>query len=249
MKVQFRNSENKKIIGIMNIVDKKSPQITIIIHGYSSNKDGGSKITADLLKKNKINNITIDLDNMGESEPEFEDMTITRYAETIYSAVKYCRDKGFTKINIIGTSTGGLSAMAFAIKHPIINTLILRSASASDAEWFKNYVGGDEGLAEWKNKGYIIYLSPKGPKKIKYSYYKDALRYDMCKKAKEIKIPTLMIHGTKDSIVPIETALKLKKNFPKAKLVTIKGADHSLGIEGDYSQSQKLIVDWIKRHN
>jgi len=248
VKISFQNKDKERIVGMLDIVDKKSPAISIIIHGFSSNKDGGSKYVANALSSSKINSLLIDLDNQGESEPVFEDMTITKYAETILYAVKYCKDKGFTKINIIGTSTGGLHAMVFAIKYLGINSLILRSASPSDAEWFKKYVGGNKGIENWKKRGYTKYLDKSGTKRIKYAYYKDALRYDMYKKAKDIKIPTLMIHGTKDTVIPITAAYKLKKNFPKAKLVTIKGADHSLGVDGDYSLSQKEIIDWIKAH-
>jgi pimeloyl-ACP methyl ester carboxylesterase len=173
MKITFQNKDNKKIIGTLNIVDKKSASISIIIHGFSSNKDRGSKKVSQVLSKNKINNLAIDLDNRGESEPIFEDMTITKYVKTILCAVNYCQNKKFTKINVIGTSSGALSAMALALKYPKINSLnslILRSASPSDAEWFKEYVGGNKGIANWKKKGYILYSGKSGTKKIKYAY-------------------------------------------------------------------------------
>jgi len=165
MKINFKNNRNENIVGVLNVPDKKSSEITIIIHGFSSNKDGGSKITANIFTKNKMNSLAIDLDNMGESEPNFEDMTLTKYADTIISAIKYCEQKGFNKVNLIGTSTGGLSVMITALKYPKINSIILRSASPSDAEWYKNYAKRREGMNVWKQKGYMKYTCVNGKKK------------------------------------------------------------------------------------
>jgi len=69
----------------------------------------------------------------------------------------------------------------------------------------------------------------------------------MYKKAKDIKVPTLIIHGSADTNVPLKFAVKLAKNFPKAKLVIIKGADHGLGVNGNYQESQQKIIEWLKK--
>jgi hypothetical protein len=55
------------------------------------------------------------------------------------------------------------------------------------------------------------------------------LRYEMPVKQflKKTEIPTLIIHGTKDRIVPLAQSQKLKKHIPRVKLVTIHGAGHN----------------------
>jgi|SRR3989339_213921 len=247
MKIHFKNNRDERIVGVLTTPNKKSSEINIIIHGFTSNKEYGSKITAELLAKNNINSLTIDLNDCGESESKFEEMTITRYVDTILCAIHYCEKKGFRIINLIGTSSGGLLVMVAALKYPNLNSLILRSTSAFDAEWFKEFAGGNKGLAEWKKKGYIQYKNKNAIKKLKYDYYKDALKYNMYKKSKNIKIPTLIIHGTKDPVIPIKNTIKLAKNFPKAKLVKIEGADHTLGVNGDYTESQNIILEWIRK--
>ena len=244
-KISFKNNDNKKIFGTLSIPNKKSSEMNIIVHGFSTTKDGGSKITAKILTKNKINNLTIDLDDIGESEPAFEDMTITKYAKTIISTIKYLEKKGFKHINIIGTSTGALSTMVAALKYPKINSIILRSASPYDGEWFKKHVGGSKGLDRWKKKGFIPYKTTRGIKKIKYGYYTDALKYNMYKLAKNIKVPTTLIHGRNDNNIPYKNAKKLARNFSKAKFITINGADHTLGVNGDYKESQNIILNCI----
>lgn len=246
MKVHFQNRRNEKIVGILKIPDKKSNEITIIIHGFAANRNGGSAITAKLLENNKFNSFIFDLDNCGESEPKFEESTPSKNVQTILDSINYCKNLGFKKINIIGTSSGGFLAMAVALNYSKINSLILRSTSASDAEWFKkNY--GSKKIALWKKDGYYLRQGKLGLKKVGYCYYEDALKYDFYKNAKKIKIPTLVIHGTNDNVVQLKYTKKLLENFPKAQLKVIKGADHSLGVNGDYSESQKAIIDWLKK--
>ena len=72
MKINFKNNRNEKIVGILSVPDKKSPEITIIIHGFSSNKDGGSRFTAGILAKHRLNSIAIDLDNCSLSKYTFD---------------------------------------------------------------------------------------------------------------------------------------------------------------------------------
>ncbi len=247
MKIHFKNRRNEKIVGILKVPNKKSGEISILIHGFTSNKNSGSMIIGTILQKNRLNSLAIDLDNCGESSPNFEEMTLTKYSETIIDAIKYCEKLGFKKINIIGTSSGGLSTMIAALKYKKINSLILRSTNPSDAEWFKKRVGGAKGVALWKKNGFYIRNGKYGIKRVGYCYYADSLTHNMYKEARKIKIPTIILHGTSDDVVPISRVKKLVKNFPKAEFKIIEGGDHSLGVNGDYSESSKIIVDWLKK--
>ena len=49
-------------------------------------------------------------------------------------------------------------------------------------------------------------------------------------KLKDIKIPTLIIHGTKDKIFPIEHGRKLQELLPNAKSIWLKDVGHTLSV-------------------
>ncbi|UZE93972.1 MAG: alpha/beta fold hydrolase [Candidatus Pacearchaeota archaeon] len=245
-KIFFKNKFNEKICGV---IDEPSPEkkIIILIHGFSSNKDKGTKIIAEELGKNKINTLRIDLDNLGESEPKFEFATITKYIGVVESAIKFCKDKGYKKISLLGTSTGGLVAMATTLKHPELKFLILRSPTSSNDEDVL-LMKGKKGLKKWKEQGYTYHIKSDGTKhKIRYEFVEDGHQYTMYDKVKNIKIPTLIIQGTDDECVNPENTKKLTKNFPDAKLELIKGADHSLGINENYEKSLKILINWLKK--
>lgn len=53
-------------------------------------------------------------------------------------------------------------------------------------------------------------------------------KYDASSAAKAVNTPSLIIHGQRDRIIPIQQSRRLADNFPTApRLVEIKGADHN----------------------
>ena len=63
----------------------------------------------------------------------------------------------------------------------------------------------------------------------------------------KIKLPTLVIAGDNDRLVPVENSRILDSKIPKADLVIIKGAGHVFFIE-DAEESNKIVLDFLERH-
>ena len=52
-------------------------------------------------------------------------------------------------------------------------------------------------------------------------------RFDSASKAPGLKLPTLIIHGTKDEVIPFELGEALSRAIPGAKFVPVQGAGHN----------------------
>lgn len=61
---------------------------------------------------------------------------------------------------------------------------------------------------------------------------------------REVQVPVLLVHGTEDSIVPVEHARALAKTLPHAKLAEIAGANHIL-VLNNAAEVTRLIRDFI----
>lgn len=59
----------------------------------------------------------------------------------------------------------------------------------------------------------------------------------------DISVPTLVIHGSKDVIIPLESGKYLANNIPNAELVVIEGAGHVPTITYPYE-----VVEAIEHH-
>lgn len=66
---------------------------------------------------------------------------------------------------------------------------------------------------------------------------------DRREKLKSLKVPTMVIHGKDDPLVPMEGGIDISKNIPEAELLLIDGMGHSLPPE-TWSQ----IVDAINKN-
>lgn len=59
----------------------------------------------------------------------------------------------------------------------------------------------------------------------------------------EINVPTLIVHGTEDPIIPYEHGKNLAKEIPGAVLLTLEGTGHEL-----HYDDWNLIIDSISKH-
>lgn len=52
-------------------------------------------------------------------------------------------------------------------------------------------------------------------------------RFDSASRAGQVKIPTLIVHGTRDEVIPFELGERLSKAISGAKFVSVEGAGHN----------------------
>ncbi|MFH1947144.1 MAG: alpha/beta hydrolase [Candidatus Magasanikbacteria bacterium] len=76
---------------------------------------------------------------------------------------------------------------------------------------------------------------------IKRDIFMKVIREDLTEVVKKIKMPTLIIWGTKDNYVPVKNAYKLNKLILNSKLEIIKGGKHGLHI-----QQPEVLLEKIK---
>jgi 3-oxoadipate enol-lactonase len=70
--------------------------------------------------------------------------------------------------------------------------------------------------------------------------------HDTYERLPQIKVPTLVIAGDSDRLVPFENSKVLASRIPGAELVVLKNAGHGVGESPD---AGKTILDFLKRHS
>ena len=242
----FKDSKGNKVSAVLSdpINDKKT--IIILCHGFSSNKNRTTYLRLEEnLNKYNIATIRFDFYGHGESDGKFEDITTSKAADDILSAIKYVKEKGYKRIGLFGASFGGMASLVaaslskelyiLALKCPVSDILAKTIADISKSS-----------LEEWKKKGYIYYINSVGEKfKLNYIFYEDAKNINGKEIAEKIKIPTLIVHGDSDITVPVAQSIKTSKLIEDCKLEIIKGADHLFSKKKDFDKMLKLIIDFI----
>lgn len=246
-KIYFSNSKGNKLCGILsNPTPYFNTPIIILCHGFTTSKDSNTytKIEQIFNKKN-IATFRFDFFGHGESEGDFEKITISEAVDDILNAIKYLKQKGFSKIGLFGSSFGGISSIMAASKTDDLFVLALKSPVS-------NYLERDlqkktkEEIERWKSDGFNFYIkSDSEKKKLNYSFFEDYKNNDGYEASKKIKIPTLIVHGDKDESVPIEQSKKTANILENCKLEIIEGADHKYSKSDDFEKMLNLISNFV----
>jgi 3-oxoadipate enol-lactonase len=69
--------------------------------------------------------------------------------------------------------------------------------------------------------------------------------HDTCDRLPQIKVPTLVIAGDSDRLIPPENSKLIASRIPGAELVMVKNAGHGFT---QSPEAAKTIVDFLKRH-
>lgn len=224
-----------------------SQEMIIFVHGFSSNKDEGSRSISHALADLGFATCRIDLDNRGESDLDFETgFSIKNYLKQLETVYNYVKELGYNEVSLLGTSYGGLVVQAFSLTHPEIKRLCLR-CPVFDAIRNRERKTSKEDLEEFKRTGWIVYKNSEGDQfKISYENYLEAKDYDMTKLVSQITCPVFIVQGDLDSSVDVKLAQEIVNIFPHAKIHILKGAGHDMKIKGTGMEMVQVIQDFFK---
>lgn len=131
------------------------------------------------------------------------------------------------RTTVLGCSMGGRLALLLALDHGgLVDRLVLAATSASvppdrlfTRRWLVMHV-----LAQIPLPGSI---DPQP--RYAWRRQRDASRgFDCSDRLAEIRVPTLVVHGTEDHIVPFAHGQELARRIPGARLVTVPGGHRAL---------------------
>ena len=190
----------------------------IYLHGFASSPQSNkAQYLRDRFAEKNLNLNILDL-NQGD----FSNLTLTRQIQQTVTAFP---DKD-TPITLIGSSFGALTAAWVAQKHQQVKRLILLApAFGFPQSWYSRLEPSQ--IKQWRETGYLsVYHYGEGKEiPLKYQFLQDADNYPV----EELKrsLPTLIIHGINDEVVPIQVSRDYASQHSQVKLVELD-SDHGL---------------------
>ncbi len=237
--IHFENSKGDTLVGILTKTNNKD-WILIMAHGFSSNKNTKNFVKlSEMLDEKDVSTLRFDFWGHGESEGKFENITISEAVDDILSAITFVKGLGYRKIGLLGSSFGGISSIIASSKTSELSFLALKSP-VSDYWEIEREKYTKEELDDWKIEGFKEYEDDGKFMKLRYSFIADLDNNNAYKAAKNIKIPTLIVHGDLDGDVPYSQSQKLVSILSNAQLVTINGANHRY-TEGNHAEQMLQV--------
>jgi len=215
------------------IPQKKSDKAVIICHGYPTNKANVLDI-ANFLAPH-YNLLLFDFRAMGESGGQFTSGG-WKEREDFFSAVAFLKEKGFGDIGALGFSMG--AAVILMSESPEIKAIVSDSSYANL-----------EGVIHiiFKNFGVFRYPFVKMMKLYYRLFFKvDMDRLSLLKYFSEIKTPVFLIHGERDSQIPLKHLELLHQQNSRSQLWIIPDADHGEGLALRQEEYQEKILAFFR---
>lgn len=226
----------KKIKNIdINYIDYGEGKDTVVLlHGWGQNIEMMKPIGDRL--SNNFHIIIVDLPGFGLSEEPKEVFTVYDYVEIIHELLKSLK---ITNPIMVGHSFGGKISLVYASKYktkklvtfgsPFKKEITKLSLKTKVLKKLKQ-VPGINKLEDFAKK-HIGSTDYKNASKMMRDILVDTVNLDVSSDVKKIKCPTLLIWGTNDEAVSIESAKELETLISDCGLVEYEGCSHYAYLE------------------
>jgi len=252
----------------------KPDKLTLVfIHGVSGSSSAW--LPYEKIFDNKYNILTYDIRGHGLSKkyPNYEDYEIKNFATDFHDLLNYLNIQKFV---LISNSFGGLVALEYLKLYPetvlaniftspeiYINkgfmAKIIRPVMKVLTETislfpynskprgrvdYKKYIGSTDwsigrNLADIRNTGLRAHFYT-----LRQSFNKNQ-EYNL----EKINVPTLIMHGEKDSMVPLKNAIKMSKKIKNSEFVKIPNIDHNTAHNAVKIMSENIEAFLEKNRN
>ncbi len=261
---EILKEQNLELGGIQVHYKEAAPaggsEVLLILHGWGASSESWAALQ-QVLSKQGFRVIAIDLPGFGRSNPPAVAWGVQEYGDFIEQFVSAI---GLEKFFLLGHSFGGQIAISFTVQHQeLVKKLILAappgirrppgfkeimlsviSRAASVFLWFVPSKNAREML---KKLGYRLikrrdYIKAEG---VMREVMQRVIREDLFSIFSQIRVPTLIVWGNDDKLVPVKDAYTLMREIPHSAVEIILGAGHAPHLKTPEKLSQ-LVTKFLK---
>jgi pimeloyl-ACP methyl ester carboxylesterase len=181
---------------------------------------------------------------------------------------------GHPMAHVCGASLGGMIAQRFALAYPTrLRSLMLicttpggrNAVRASDEVMTGLVQGGEDPSTVYRRNAWFLYgeeTRANHPERIEedliyrakiptrpagyFGQLQAAMAHDAWDELPSVAVPTLVVHGDADLLVPTANGRRLAERIPGAELVLVPGAGHMLQADGG-DQVREAVLGFLAR--
>jgi uncharacterized protein len=251
--VTARALDGLQLAGTLVLPSSKAEHAVVLVHGSGVTREEGGFFTrlADGLGEAGVASLRFDLRGHGESEGSQEDRTLTAHLNDIRVALEEARRlTGATVISLLGASFGGGLCAYYAAKRPTeLTRLVLLNPQLKyknryidqKPHWHNDRLD-DAAAKQLRETGYLQHSPTVRQGR---AFLNEVFWISPFAVLGEITAPTLIVHGTKDTFVPIESSRAAVTHLTTThELVEIEGSQHGFAVHDDPQYANPQSQEW-----
>ncbi|WP_013320230.1 YqiA/YcfP family alpha/beta fold hydrolase [Gloeothece verrucosa] len=190
----------------------------IYLHGFASSNNS----TKAQYIGNHFQNCQIPLTIPDLNDGNFSQLTLTRQLQ---QAAALFPD-AVTPVRIIGSSLGGLAAAWLGQQYSQVESLVLLAPALGFLDLWLSYLGEAQ-VKQWQETDSLLvyHYGERRMLPIHYQFVEDLKQYSLNQLNRPI--PTLILQGRYDEVIPIAFSRRYASERPWVKLIELE-SDHSL---------------------
>jgi uncharacterized protein len=147
--------------------------------------------------------------------PSFERLRLSAMLETTTAAI----GGSDARAVLLGSSLGGLAAARVAERDPRVIGLVLLAPAFQLVQRWQQTLGPE--WDDWQRSGWreVTDYTTQRPARIDFGFIEDVRAID--RGLPDVSVPTLILHGRNDDVVPIERSRELAAAHPNVCLVEL----------------------------
>lgn len=249
----IRTLDGLHLMGTLVTPGSAATQAVVLVHGGGVTREEGGFFTrlADGLAASGVASLRFDLRGHGESEGRQEDLTLSAILNDIRVVIAHVRDSlGVEDVTLLGASFGGGICAYFAAQRPDdVSRLVLfnpqldykKRTIDSRSYWENDYLQ-DEAARQLATDGFLQFTPT-----LKHGrpIFNEVFWLRPHEALGDVQAPTLIVHGTKDTLVPIESSRTAVARFGgPCELVEIDGSQHGFAVHDDPQYLNPQSQEW-----
>jgi len=252
-KLRIKNRKGQEIVIVVDKAEDKKG-LVVVAHGFGGFKDQPHVETmAQAFVDNGYTAVRFDaINTFGENGGNVENANPTNYLEDLEDVINWSKDQEWYQepFCLAGHSLGGLTVATYSELNPDKVKAVAPTSAVISGEMYLNRLGERE-ITERNKTGWHIKESSSLPgifKKLRWPQFeKDILKYDILTDSDKLKMPILLVVGSKDDSTPPEgQKLLFDKLKTDKEIHIIEGSEHTFREEGHLKQLYDIFDKWIK---